>query len=276
MSENYLNPNFEAPKEQQSRDILYTNCDGCIFFEEHEKNYSCKLGRIKKYSELGYKKFEVSEADDKTHLEIDGVLCSAKRTEIWEISKLGEDLEAALYKELNPKVGFFIIVGETLDGIEKTIQSALNQEDFKPKHIMFCSKGLVPITDLIDVASSILGDKDIPFKVKAMTHLVETDFEFIDKFFINSKNGYSTFIESGREFKSDLIKTLTKATQEDMKNVALIEGYDGINGYTYQGMTYKFLFGNRGESCEDKIKFGQEYDNLPKNRKLLWKWEELQ
>ena len=77
------------------------------------------------------------------------------------------------------------------------------------------------------------------------------------------------------EFKLDLIKILTKATQKDMKNVALIEGYDGINGYTYQSMTYKFLLGNRGEPCEDKIKFGQEYDDLPEDRKLLWKWEEL-
>ena len=272
MTENYLNPSFDAPEK---RSVLYTNCDKCIFSQKDKNEYSCKLGRVKKYSELGYKLFEARETGEENHLEIDGVLCSAKRTEIWEISKLGEDLEDALYAELNPKVGFFIIIGDTLEGFENTIKAAVNQEDFKPNHIMFCSKGLVKITDIIEKASSMLSDTDIPFKVKAMTHLVDSELDFVDEFFENSKNGYSTFIESGKEFKLDLIKILTKATQKDMKNVALIEGYDGINGYTYQSMTYKFLLGNRGEPCEDKIKFGQEYDNLPEDRKLLWKWEEL-
>ena len=55
--------------------------------------------------------------------------CSSYREEVWKTANEGKDLLGVLEKETYPKVGFVIIIRDSLSGIETTINSALEQED---------------------------------------------------------------------------------------------------------------------------------------------------
>ena len=235
---------------------LATSCEDCIFLEDLD----CKLGNISKYRQRGVKVLQSENKEGEPTLTV-GTICHTYRTDLWELANDdAEDILDVLELETDPKVGFFILVKNDHEGLEKSIKSILNQEIFSAKYILISSTYETDQIEIIQKTQSILEGTEIPYKVQRILEEEVTDDQFIDLSFSNAKNGYYCVLECGHEIPTDLIKILHKALVFDLYSVAYVEGYEGINGRTVQCAIHKFLIGNKGATIKTKILEGEDYD----------------
>ena len=235
---------------------LVTSCEDCIFLEDLD----CKLGNISKYQKRGVRVLQSEGKEGQPTLTV-GTICHTYRTELWELANDdAEDILDVLESETDPKVGFFILVKNNHEGLERSIKSILDQEIFSAKYILVSSTHETDQIEIIQKTQSILADTEIPYKVQRILEEEVTDDQFIDLSFSNAKNGYYCVLECGHEIPSDLIKILHKALVFDLHSVAYVEGYEGVNGRTVQCSMHKFLIGNKGATVKTKILEGEDYD----------------
>ena len=67
----------------------------------------------------------------------------------------------------------------------------------------------------------------------------------LDDAFAHAKNGWVYVTTSGEEVASDLIETIHKRINQDMRRMAAVMPYEGINGLIFQSSLYKYLDGFR-------------------------------
>ena len=238
---------------------VQTSCKGCLFAEYTENTQTgCQLNRADKLN-------------PKNDLILDGEeyhytfsrFCNTYRPEEWKLVLSDEEkdnMQKAVMREVCPKVGFFILVKNDHEGLERSIKSILNQEIFSAKYILISSTYETDQIEIIQKTQSILEGTEIPYKVQRILEEEVTDDQFIDLSFSNAKNGYYCVLECGHEIPTDLIKILHKALVFDLYSVAYVEGYEGINGRRVQCAIHKFLIGNKGATIKTKILEGEDYD----------------
>ena len=270
-------PQTLLDSEGQAKQINVTSCKSCVFSitdKEGFKQTGCKIGRIEKYRKKGIPIIEARD-EEKEFYGIE-TWCKAYREEPWEIAHKEEDLPAVARLESAPNVNFIILVKDTMDNLEKTIGSILNQDNIKACRIVAVHMGKeaeVDYLDLIEKCKDLL-EEQIDYKVQnIMPNL--SQLEAIDATFTNLLNGYYSVFECGKEVPRDLIDTIHANLYDKLKNIGLIKGYDGVNGLTCQCVLHKFLYGNRGASLEIKIKEGEEYDKTISKNSLIHTWDEL-
>tara|TARA_R110002110_G_scaffold37253_6_gene123267 strand:- start:6082 stop:6978 length:897 start_codon:yes stop_codon:yes gene_type:complete len=250
--------------EPASEDAVQTNitsCKNCVFSIENEEGNQtgCKLGRIEKYRERGVTIVEARNEESEFY----GIetWCNAYRGEPWGIANKDEDLISLVKLETTPNVSFIVLVKDSVDGFEKTIDSILNQNEAKTARIVVAHGGReadVDYLELIHKCNDLLGGK-IDYKVQNLMPDMSQE-EIIDEAFDNLVNGYYSIVECGKEVPEDLIQVLHRNLHDELKNVGLVKAHDGINGLTVQCVLHKFLVGNNGASIETKLKEGEEYD----------------
>ena len=263
--------------EDQLKQTNVTSCKSCVFSIRDEEGFrqtGCKIGRIEKYRKKGIPIIEARDEEGEFYgLE---TWCNAYREEPWKIAHKEEDLPAVARLESAPNVSFIILVKDTIDNLEKTIESILNQDKIKACRIVIVHMGKeakVDYLDLIEKCKDLL-EGQIDYKVQnIMPNL--SQLEAIDAAFINLLNGYYSVFECGKEAPRDLIDTIHANLYDKLKNIGLIRGYDGVNGLTSQCVLHKFLYGNRGASLETKIKEGEEHDKIISKNSLIHTWDEL-
>lgn len=258
----------EVPKQ-----TITTSCKLCVFAEKEGKTQTgCSLGRLEKMAERGVNCIEAEDLEENEFYVLEAS-CFSYREEVWKIANEGKDLKEVLEQENYPKVGFVIIIN-SIEGLEDTINSALSQEKFNPTQILLVNAGEEDYFDLIEKAQELLEDKEVDYKVQDVP-LESTNDEIIDEAFANAKNGFYSVFECGKDIPKDLIKTLHEAINEQLMNVAFVKGNDGINGLTVQCVLHKFLYGNRGMTLEKKLLEGEKIDKVEKDKSLIKTWDEL-
>ena len=261
-------------EDTQTNKTLLTSCKDCIFATKEEKTQTgCSLERLEKFINRGTSVIEAEDEEENEFYVIES-WCSGYREDVWKTAHGEEDLLEILDQENCPAVGFVIIIKDSLDGIEATINSALEQEKFKPFQILLINAGDKSYFDVIEKAQELLEDKDVLYKVQAVNSEI-TKLQIVDEAFINAVNGYYSVFECGKEIPKDLIKTLNKAVNYDIVKAGYIKGFDGINGMTVQCALHKFLVGNKGIDLEQKLRDGEEYDGVESNNSLIKTWDEL-
>ena len=248
------------PESEDAVQTNITSCRKCVFSAKDEKGRQtgCKLGRIEKFRKKGVNVIEAYNEEDEFY----GIeaWCNAHRTEEWELAHKGEDLLAVARQEAAPNVNFIILVKDSMDNIEKTINSILNQKS-KAARIVVVHSGSednVDYIELIHKCNDLLGD-NISYKVQNVMPGM-TQEEVVDEAFVNLVNGYYSVFECGREVPQDLIEVLHTNLYDELKDIGLIKAHDGINGLVVQCVLHKFLYGNNGASMETKLRDGEEYD----------------
>ena len=268
---NELNTNFEQVEPQ--RQTLTTSCKDCIFaIKEDKLQTGCSFGRIEAYSDRGINIIEAEDLEENEFFVLE-TWCNAYREEIWKTANEKEGVEEALRKELDPKVQFIIIIQDSLDGIEKTIESALNQEEFAAKRLIFVNNSELSYFNVITKINEVIPE-GTDYRIQDIRGEL-SDLEVIDEAFNNVSNGYYTVIESGKELPSDVIKKIYTAISIKIQKVGYIEPTDGINLMTVQAVLHKFLYGNRGASLKIKLEDGEAVDKVKEGNSLIRNWNEI-
>ena len=253
---------------------LTTSCGDCCFATKKGKTQTgCSLGRIDKFSAQN---IEVVDAKDEENNKffVLKTWCSAYRNDIWKTAHRDEDLEEALYAEIYPKVNFLILAKDSLNEIEVTVNSILNQEKFKAKQIIIATCDDDIYFEAIQKARSLLEDSGLLFKVQAVRDDMPS-LAIVDEVFANFHNGFYSVFECGKEVPKDLISVLNSALNDNVEKVGYIKPYDGINGMTAQCVLHKFLYGNKSITLEEKLIDGEEMDKTGKENSLIRTWDEL-
>tara|TARA_R100000008_G_scaffold83023_1_gene67934 strand:+ start:1499 stop:2311 length:813 start_codon:yes stop_codon:yes gene_type:complete len=268
---NQLDTNFEQVEPQ--RQTLTTSCKDCIFATKEDKlQTGCSFGRIEAYSNRGINIIEAEDLEENEFFVLE-TWCNAYREELWKTAHEEEGIEEALRKELDPKVQFIIVIQNSLDGIEKTVQSALNQEEFTPKRLVFVNNSDTSYFEVITKINEIVPE-GTDYRIQDIRGEL-SDLEVIDEAFNNISNGYYTVIESGRELPSDIIKKIYNAISVNIQKLGYINPTDGINLMTAQAVIHKFLYGNRGASLKTKIEDGEVSDKVKEGNSLIRNWDEI-
>ena len=248
----------------EQKQVNVTSCKRCVFSINEEtknkkktKQTGCKLGRIEKYRKKGV--YVIEACDEEAEFYGIETWCNGYREEPWEIAHRGEDLTVVARLESSPKVNFIILVEDTMDNLEKTIEPILNQDKIKACRIVVVLMGKgANYFALIEKCKDLL-EGQIDYKVQNTgSHL--SQLEAIDESFKNLLSGYYSVVECGKEVPRDLIDTLNINLYDKLIDIGLVKGYDGINGLTVQCVLHKFLYGNKGASLEIKLKEGEEHD----------------
>lgn len=113
-------PNFDdfidVPEKKQS---LTTSCKDCVFASKEDKTQTgCELNRIEAFESRGTVVIEAEDMEENEFYVIES-WCNAYREDIWAKANEGEDLIEVVAKEMYPKIGFLIVVRDSLDGYEK-------------------------------------------------------------------------------------------------------------------------------------------------------------
>ena len=182
------------PAHEEAVQTNITSCRDCVFSVKNEngRQTACKLGRIEKFRKKGINVIEAYNGEDEFY----GIetWCNAYRTEAWELAHKGEDLLDVAKGETIPNVNFIILVKESMDNIEKTTNSVLNQT-YKAGRIVVVHTGKesdVDYLELIHKCNDLLGNK-IGYKVQNVMPDTPQE-ESIDETFTNLVNGYYTVL----------------------------------------------------------------------------------
>ena len=254
----------DVPDEQ-----LTTNCINCAF-ETFPK--LCDFDQIKN---LPKEKVELIREDDgQEHYRVKG-LCKWFRDNLWKTANQGKDLKSVAEKENELNLSLIIIVRDSNQDFQKTINS-IKKQKISITRTLFCV-----VSDDTDHFDLILNEKEVAegtgfdMRVQKITdpEIVKEDLLIIDEGFKEVKSGYYSVFDLGYEIPQDWTYKINEAINKENKKVCLIRGIDGVNGITAQTMMHSFLYGNKGAALETKLKEGLEYDK--NEEQMIFDWDEL-
>jgi len=226
--------------------IVEHKCKDCVFsIKENNVQTECKLGRAEK---LG------STLDENGDFVLER-FCNASRPEQWfERLNLKEslDLEAAVMNEVRPRVGFVVIFDGDMDDLKSTISDIKSQT--------FTARYVIVITSKVEFNEEIheLLRKTFDFDITNF-HIVQIVSElkyaefFMDEAFRHAKNGWMYVCHSSEKIRKDLIESMHKRVNVDMKRLVVVEPYDdNWNGLLFHTALFKFLNGNKTKIFQDE------------------------
>jgi hypothetical protein len=254
---------------------VFTECNGCVFAEVSDSAQTgCKLGRLDKFPKMdgreGYFKFQR--------------FCNTYRPESW-LSDLSvsesEDITATALKEVQPRVGFFVIFDNNWENFEKTINCIKDQK--------------IPARYIVTVNSKVEWNEQIHSFLCSNFDFRETEYHIvqivkqphlkdllIDESFKHAKNGWAYVCNSGEDIDPEFISKVHKRINIDMKRLVIIKPYDDqLNGLVFQTALFKFLNGNHtkifGDEIVDSRKFIEkiEESSAISDKDTCITWEEF-
>ena len=227
--------------------IPKTNCNGCVFLNKNE----CKLDRMKK---LG-----ISEITDNGEIILNR-FCTTYRPQQWlDDLSLDEslDIKNTVLKEIQPRVGFFIIldtnVDNAIDNLNKTLECIKNQT--------LVARYVVVITNKVEYNQEIqkLFLEKFNFEitnyhiVQVLEQPVISDM-LIDMSFRHAKNGWAYSCNSGELIDTKLIEKIHHRVNIELKRLVVVKPYDDtMNGLLFQTSLFKFLNGNGVKVFNDEV-----------------------
>ena len=273
---------FSGNADEDNIKGIFTSCEDCVFsVYENDTQTSCKLNLVEKFKS---KNTEVIEAcNDEKEFYVIKSFCNCYRNIEWGDNNV--DHEASLARENRTRWNAIIIVGDGKSGSEapeKNVSSFL--EDLERTCVSVKEQSIPPILvvivnnsdvlpfDVSHKAHEMFDRTEISFYVSNVIEPGVTDLGCIDDAFLKCKNGFYSVFKSGHVLKPDLLESLNNAINNELEKIALVRGYDGINGLTVQATMHKYLGGNFSMSVEEKISKICEEDG---SDDIIRNWEEL-
>ena len=265
--------NFSPAGEENAAQILTTSCQKCVFGTyEGKTQVGCAAGRLDAYKDKGVNIIEAEDLEENEFYVIEA-WCAGYREEEWSVIHEGTDLLDVLREETRPRVGFFVLVTDSGNGLEKTIDSIIEEGGNYIVVVRNLPSEYLKYADLIEKTEEIMKKHGEETGFKVMQVLDPSDdLHAIDEAFVNSQSGYYSVIKSGEVVKSGMIETLNKKTNEKLDKVGYVKGYDGINGLTVLSMIHKYMVGNINEPLEEKIRNAEKLDDTAT---VIRTWEQL-
>ena len=192
------------------------SCKGCVFAEHtNGRQKGCRLGRLEKLCPEDTLA-EGLESDSEEDFSFTfNRFCNAFRPKEWLHIIEGDDVDCVM-EEVKPRMGLFVVINPDV---------AFN-------------------TEVQEILASSFNFNETEY------HLVqildeEIKLHHLDDAFAHAKNGWVYVTTSGEEVASDLIETIHKRINQDMRRMAAVMPYEGINGLIFQSSLYKYLDGFR-------------------------------
>jgi len=232
--------------------IPYSQCNGCVFAQSNNSQQtSCKLDRA---SKLGI------QDKDEDGFFILSRFCNTYRPEEWlkDLSFAeSEDINATVMNEVYPKVGFFVLLDTSKEGAIESLKATLH--DIKEQEII-SPKYIVVINDKVEYSEEVCGILAQMFNFdETAYHVVQLEIELdnpskrIDEAFTHAKNGWAYVTSSGESVPRNLIYTIHKRINIDMKKLVVVKPYGEINGLLFQAALFKFVNGNKPKLYQDEV-----------------------
>ena len=237
---------------------LKTFCDKCIFARyENDEQRGCSLNRAEK---LGID--ERNKGEDGNTSFLLGRMCNAFRPTEWlSLLDFEESLnpEDTVMAELYPPIAYFIRLktdeDDAIGKLEITLNSIIAVDGPPP-----CS--VLVITDKVEYNEEVWGlfikyfgekNEDTKYHIVQVAETPKNIHSVIDEAFTHALNSWIMTTSSGHEVKSDTTQILHKMINMEMKQVVLIEPYDGFNGMIFPAYLFKFLNGNKVKLFQDEM-----------------------
>ena len=225
------------------------SCTGCVFAEHtNGRQNGCRLGRLEKLCPEDILA-EGLESDSEEDFSFTfNRFCNTFRPKEWLHIIEGDDVNCVM-EEVKPRMGLFVILdtskgAETISHFKKTMTSAINQSLGKFRYVVVINPDVAFNTEVQEILASSFNFNETEY------HLVqildeEIELHHLDDAFAHAKNGWVYVTTSGEEVASDLIETIHKRINQDMRRMAAVMPYEGINGLIFQSSLYKYLDGFR-------------------------------
>lgn len=232
-----------------------TFCKECIFNKD-----SCELGLHEKWKELG----NLKESND--GFVIDRI-CQWRRDVNWDG---GDDPITKVNDEVNIS-GTIVIAFKEYD--IKNIRSKL--EDLSGMLMLrhFNVVVSIPIESLPQEVFAIC--KELMPDINIDVNVVVDDFtleQFSTEAFRRAKNGYVIFLDGTKQIDTTLIKRLDSAINDRLMQIVFVRPIEGYHQSTCLSALFKFLYGNKQKTVEEKIDIMAKDQNLSR---LLVTWGEI-
>lgn len=234
-----------------------THCKNCVFANyENDIQVGCSMGR---HEQLGVA--EMLENNFGLHR-----FCNTYRPPEW-YNHLGLEKalkpEETVLEEVFPRIGFFVKLNtdenNAIEKLRKTIKSIADMDGG-------CAY-LVVITDKVEYNEEIWtlfieyfgAESTIKYHILQLGEKYENLVKIIDRAFIHAQNGWMMTLSGGHEVKQDTLTKLHRITNIEMKQLVMVDSYDGFNGLIFPAFLFKFLNGNKDKIFQDEIVDGRGF-----------------
>ncbi len=227
--------------------MINTNCKDCVFAIGANPQTGCTLSRAQKLE------IEIMQ---------DGFyslkrFCNTYRPEQW-LSELSldeyESRNQIVLKEVEPRIGFFVILDTSLDGAIQALTTTLN--DIKEQEL-HQARYVVVMTDKVEYNQEIQALLVDMFDFEVTEHNIVQTINLddknliVDECFKYAKNGWIYVTSSGERVNRKLISKIHQRINVDMKKLVIVTPYDKMNGLIFQASLFKFLNGNKQKIQDD-------------------------
>ena len=239
--------------QEKQMNRLQTNCKGCVFaISENGEQSGCKLNRSAK---LGV---------DTTAEDGDFILsrfCNTYRPNAWfDDLTFDESLnpESTVMKEVACRLGFFVYL-DTTDGdnaikeLTKTMDSICKMENGPPAYVAVVTPKVEFNEEIWSMFVERFDETDTKYHVVQMESHPKQIVRVLDTAFAHAaQNGWIYSTTSGQEIPSDVLVRLNNLINVNMKQITMIEPYEGFNGLMFPAYLFKFLNGNKVKMFDDE------------------------
>lgn len=227
--------------------IVQTKCNDCVFLD----GQSCKLNRIKK--------LEIDNINENGDITLKR-FCNTYRPESWlnDLSlEESEDIQKTVLREIQPRVGFFVILNTESENAIQELDQTLNNI----KNQTINARYVIVITDKVEYNPEIQKLLIEKFDFDTTNYHIVQILErpqiaemLIDMSFRHAKNGWAYVCNAGENIDEQLIEKMHKRVNIDLKRLVIIKPYDtNMNGLLFQTSLFKFLNGNNVKVFQDTV-----------------------
>jgi hypothetical protein len=263
---------------------IITNCKDCVFSElndDNTKQTGCGLDRSDK---LG-----VGSVSDEGYFNLKR-FCKAYRPAEWTNRLDFEeqlDLKKSVMKEIYPRLGFFVKLETGKEGaisdLENTIVSITKLEGGVTPYVVVITDKVEYNEEIWELFIKYFGEESEATKYHILQMAENPDklIRVIDNAFGHAQNGWIMVTSSGEEIDKNSLEILNRLINIEMKQIVMVEPYDGFNGLMFPAYLFKFLNGNKTKIFSDEEKDSNDFITKVKNAetrsdtKHIIKWEEF-
>ncbi len=252
--------------EEHEVSQIHTICRNCVF-AKYDKNTQtgCRLNKLEDYKDAGIRLVEVTDAEDKEFILIDGRFCMFYRNEDTMANYPKDNWEEIV--KLQTKVPYHVILIVNEDSEFKDIKEsclALKDQKSSPNLVTIVNKQYAKYVEdpKNNITPSTLLEllKNTEFHQYSLKNIYDQSMDdrgLIDLVFDSSKNQPYPFyvvFESGFKIPESFSEDLNNAILINMMQLGFVKPFDEINGLIANRTAHKKHGGNSfGRNLEDKI-----------------------
>lgn len=231
---------------------IKTVCRGCIFADvDGQTQVGCTVDQIDRLVDAGGELLEAYDEKGNEFYIIDGQFCVWKRGEKWAAKNEGKDQIQLVREEMRLQYQLIIVANNSLEDLEKTINSAVGQK-VKPKHITVIRELELDIEPK-DIIRLLQKKCTVPWNNKCIIGGGGIE-SAVDDIISSKPFAYYGIFNAGCEIPHTLFSDLDEKVMGEGFKFALITPNSNGDGYIVPTSIHIHYMGNVGVSLETKIR----------------------